>query len=237
EAEGVVGAVQVVVDGLGDAHHRKPVLVEPGRGRQRPLTTDGDHGLDAVPGGVGHDLLQPEGERIHPAGPEDRAAPMEDARRVLPGGREDPVLEEALPPVPEPHPLEAVILGRADDGADDGIETGAVAAAGQHGDSHELPASFARVAPCAKRPAASSGRKQTLARPARGRTAGGRPPPAPWPRGAPWPATPRPRAADAPAASTPVRAARGSPSPPSAGPPPARPGRPPPARRKETAVA
>ena len=57
------------------------------------------------------------------------------------------VLDEPLPAVAEPEDLEPVVPGPADDGADDGIQTGAVAAAGQHGDSHERTPSLARGAP------------------------------------------------------------------------------------------
>ena len=68
-------------------------------------------------------------------GAEDRAAEPEDAGDVA--RRQQPRLfriDQAVEAVLEADDLDAGVVGRLDDGADDGVEAGGVAAAGEHAD-------------------------------------------------------------------------------------------------------
>jgi hypothetical protein len=62
EAEGVVGAGEVVVDGLRDPDHPHAQLVEAGRHAERVLAADGHDRADVVADErVHHDLRAPRG--------------------------------------------------------------------------------------------------------------------------------------------------------------------------------
>ena len=101
EAEGDVGAGEVVVDRLGDADHRHAVGRQPARDAERVLAADRDQRVDAFAlerlaherGAVGAVLV---GVRARRA--EDRAAAVQDARRVL--GVSSTVLASSTPAQP-----------------------------------------------------------------------------------------------------------------------------------------
>ena len=138
EAEGEVGGVDVVVDGLGHADDRQALLVHARGGRERPLAADGDDGADAV---ALHRALHPLQAVLHlegvdAAGAEDGAAAVQDAARRLAGEPEVVILQQALPPVAQAHHLEAVLRAPAHHGANDGIESRAIPSTGEHGYFH-----------------------------------------------------------------------------------------------------
>src|SRR5699024_349528 len=103
------------------------------------LTADGDQRVDAE---VGHVLLDRLYRTLHlvgvgAGGVEDRAALVEDALDGVPVQRLRDAFDRAFPAVAEAHELVTVFLGAfADRGADDRVETGAVAAAGEHANAH-----------------------------------------------------------------------------------------------------
>ena len=76
-------------------------------------------------------------DRVGPRRAEDRAAARQDAADGSDVERHREALERALPAVAEPDELVPVLLhALAHDGPDDGVEPGAVAAAGQDSDAH-----------------------------------------------------------------------------------------------------
>src|SRR6266545_1926992 len=143
EAEGVVGAGQIVVDGLRDPDDLHPRLEELLRHPEGVLPPDGDDGLDVVLRNVAEDRLHASLtlERVRPRGAEDGPAEVEDARDRLLVEPEVIAVHEAAPPVPDADELEAVLLAPADHRADDRVQARAVAAAGQDRDLHgsDLP--------------------------------------------------------------------------------------------------
>jgi len=86
-ADADVGAVEVVVDGGGDAHHREPLARERARAGLRPVAADHDQRVDAARGEVGEcprpPLDFPELGAARAA--EDRAAVLDDAPDVARG--------------------------------------------------------------------------------------------------------------------------------------------------------
>ena len=77
-------------------------------------------------------------ERVGPAGAEDRAAAGQDAADLVDAEGHGLALERTPPAVPEADELVAVDADTlADDGADHGVESGAVSAAGQDTDAHQ----------------------------------------------------------------------------------------------------
>ena len=95
EADAVLGALHVVVHGLGDAHHLHAPSLELGRRLERPVAADGDEGVDLEPlqvledlGGevVGHAPLPLAAGRFRPTRWGGRSA---DLGRSDPAGVED----------------------------------------------------------------------------------------------------------------------------------------------------
>ena len=141
-AECHVGAVDVVVDGLGHPDHRNALLVEPVRGGQGALAADRDQHVDPVVlqrlfdiGQTGAQFL-----RVGPGGAEHGAAlGQQSLVAVVVVELDAPVLQQAPPAVLESD-HRGVVAGVAGPhhGADDGIEAGAVAAAGEDSDTHRF---------------------------------------------------------------------------------------------------
>src|SRR5690606_6027539 len=110
-----------------------------GRHAERVFAADRDEGVHA---GVGEVRLDPldaplDLEGVGPGRAEDRATAREDAPNLLDAQRLRLALERAPPAVPEPHELVAIGgHALADDRPAHRVETGAVAATGQHSDSH-----------------------------------------------------------------------------------------------------
>jgi hypothetical protein len=140
EAEGVVRGGQVVVNGLRDAHTGHVVLVgQPGGHAQGVLAADDDERLHPQPGEVLLDTADAAAllQRVGPRGAEDGAAAGQDAAHGGDVETDGVVLQGSSPAVPEAGEVVAVLLhALADDGPDDGVEAGAVAASGQYSDAH-----------------------------------------------------------------------------------------------------
>jgi hypothetical protein len=76
-------------------------------------------------------------ERVGARGAKDGAAPGQDAAALGDAQLHGQPLEGAPPPVAEPDELEAVVADATTyDGADDRVEAGAVATAGEDSDTH-----------------------------------------------------------------------------------------------------
>ena len=142
EAEGVVGRIEVVVDGLRHADDPDAGPGQPGGHAQRVLAADRDQGVDAELLEVGDHpgLAALERVRIGPGGAEDRAAAGQDAADPVQVERHRVRLEHPAPAVLEPDDL-VTVLGDplADHRADDGVQAGAVPAAGEDSDAHVRP--------------------------------------------------------------------------------------------------
>ena len=139
EAEGVVRGVEVVVHGLGDADDLQAGVGQAlGRG-QGSFAADGDDRVDAEPVHVGLDDLGAAAvfERVGAGRAQDRAALLGDAADHGAGDVDDVALHHAAPAVEESHELVAVDGDALEDGAaDDGVQSGAVAAAGEDSNFH-----------------------------------------------------------------------------------------------------
>ena len=150
EAEGVVGGVEIVVDRLGYADDGQAVLGEFRGHAKGVLAADGNERIDTEVGEIALDALDAtlDLDGVRARGAQDGAAARQDAAHRGDVERHGDALERALPSVAESDEFVAVLLGAlADDGADDGIETGAVAATGEDSDSHGH--SWIREAPTA----------------------------------------------------------------------------------------
>ena len=137
EPERVVGAREVVVDRLGDADDVHAMLgMEPRGDAERVLSADGDervellhvreHALDAAVDVVG----------VRPRGLEDRPAAGEDPGDVDRAERAELALDEPPPPVQHADHLVAGVERAPRNGADDGVQPGAVASAREDPDPH-----------------------------------------------------------------------------------------------------
>ena len=137
-------AAEVVVDRLRHTDDRDPLLAQPGGHAERVLATDHDQRVDAQARQVVLDPLDavataaaPALQRVRPGGSEDRAATRQDAAHRLDVQGHRVAFERPSPPVAEPDEFQPVLLhALADDGADNCIKTGAVAATGENSHSH-----------------------------------------------------------------------------------------------------
>jgi hypothetical protein len=104
------------------------------------LATDRDQGVDPVGGEVVLDPLDAavDPERVGAARAEDRAAARQDATHLRDAQLHGQTLERALPAVAVTHEVEAVDADPlAHHRSDHGVESGTVAAAGEHSDPHD----------------------------------------------------------------------------------------------------
>ena len=139
EAEGEVGAGEVVVDRLGYADHVDAEVGELGRDAEGVLAADRDQRVHAVAGEVVLDPLDAalDLERVGPAGAEDGAAARQDAAHLRHAELHGQALERALPAVAVADEVEAVHADAlADHRPDHRVESGTVAASGEHSDPH-----------------------------------------------------------------------------------------------------
>src|SRR4051812_32495944 len=139
KAEREVRGREVVVDRLGHADDRDPVLVQLAGDAERVLATDRDQRVQVAGLERGLDLVQAVLDLVDVGAgrPEDRPAAMQDPARAVEREVTRLVVQYAGPAVAEADELVPVgIDALADDGPDDRIEPGAVAAAGEHADSH-----------------------------------------------------------------------------------------------------
>jgi hypothetical protein len=148
-----LGADEIVVDGLGNADHVDPALDESRGGVHGPVPADHHERVDSV-SLHRFDATRPEVlvQRVAVlVGPdelsggigsvvaaEDRAAAGQDAGDVSRIETSAPPLDESEEPVGDADHLEAVSVDRRlGDGADRGVEAGAVAACGHHADASD----------------------------------------------------------------------------------------------------
>ena len=138
EAERVVGAVEVVVDRLRDADHREAVLrVQAGGDAERVLAADRDERVQPFALEVLEHVLDAavDLERVRARGAEDRAAARQDPGDVAALERLDDPLDEPAPALAHGGDLPAAVERPPGDGADDGVQPGAVAAAREDPDA------------------------------------------------------------------------------------------------------
>ena len=103
-AESHVGAIDVVVDGLGHADHRDVLLGQPVRGGQRALAADRDEHVDAVVVERLLDLVEPGAQLlgVGPRGAQHRAAlGQQPIVAVIVGQLDAPILQQSAPSVLE----------------------------------------------------------------------------------------------------------------------------------------
>src|SRR5690606_7583565 len=136
------------VDGLRHANDVDAEVVQLRRHPKGVLPADGDERVHPQLAEVRLDLLDPtvDLEWIGARRAQDRAAAGQDAAYLLDAQRHRVVLQRAAPPVTEANELVAVHGDAlANDRPDDRVQTGAVATAGQHTDTHYLPTSCVRI--------------------------------------------------------------------------------------------
>ncbi len=178
EAEGEVGAGEVVVDGLGYADHIDAEVGQLGRDPEGVLAADRDQRVDAVLGEVRLDLLHAavDLERVGPRGPQDRAATRQDPAHLGHPELHGDALERAAPSVTEADEVVVVVLDPlADHRPDHRVQPRAVASAGQHSHAHRAPPSSydSRVRRTDPSEVGTAGRGSALIVPNHGRVASG----------------------------------------------------------------
>ena len=137
EADGDVGAVDVVVDGGRHARHGHAVLlVQCQRTAEAAVPADHDEAVDAV-------RPQPQGslgaalrlvELVAAGRAQDGAATLDDVRHAAHAELLDVVVDQPLEAAVDARDAQAVVPGGAHHGADRGVHAGRVAAAGEHAD-------------------------------------------------------------------------------------------------------
>jgi hypothetical protein len=150
KAEGVVGGGEVVVDGFRDGHHGDAHVAEALGDAQRAVAADGDDAFDPQLADPLHDLagaVDADGVAVRVEGrvleriaavcrPQQRAPLRQDAADDLGGHRDGLPGQQPFEAELDAEHLHAVIpRGGADSGADDGVEAGTVASAGEDADS------------------------------------------------------------------------------------------------------
>ena len=139
EADGVVGADDVVVDGAGDTHHGNAELGQVLRAAECAVAADGHQAVqtDELAGGVGLLLPLLGAELVTAGGVQNGAAAVDDAADAGVVHLDDVAGDQALIAAADAHALDAPGVGAADHGADAGVHAGGVAAAGQHADTFD----------------------------------------------------------------------------------------------------
>ena len=139
EAEGEIGAGEIVVDGLRHTHQVDSHLVQLGGHAEGVLAADGHHRAHVERAEVADHHVRAARllERVGPAGAEDGATQMEDAAGRFAGETEvQGRVHQTAPALPDAHHLEAVLLAAPDHRTNHRIETRAVSTAGQDRDLH-----------------------------------------------------------------------------------------------------
>src|SRR5690606_20123636 len=130
---------QVVVDRLGHADDLDVAVEELLGDAERVLAADGDQRVDAGRRQVLLDAVDAtvDLERVCPGRAEDRAAARQDAPHGLDVQRHRLALKRPAPAGPEADELVTVDAHPlADDSPDHGVQAGAVAAPGEHSNTH-----------------------------------------------------------------------------------------------------
>lgn len=153
EAEGDVGAIQIVVDCFGDADAVEAFIGDRLGDRHGAVAADDDECFDFSDFEMGdadigevfiddvavfvlaHRVSLGVGSVV---GPEDGAAHGEDVGDIIDREQPDSVFDESEEPVFDAVDFDAAVDGVFDDRADDGVEPGAIAAAGEYGDFFDV---------------------------------------------------------------------------------------------------
>ncbi len=135
-----IGPTDVVVDGLGDPDHGKPLPTQLDRGPQRSVASDHHQNLDPR-------ILQGRGDRfqaatvdvrILPGRPQDGPSPMGDATHVITAEQPGPPLHQAGPPVLDPDHDRLGGHGAGNHRPDGGIEPRTVSSGGEDPDRRHV---------------------------------------------------------------------------------------------------
>ena len=137
EADGIIGAVDVVVNSAGDAHHGYAEFGQILRAAERAVAADRHQTLqtDELAGGVCLLLPLLRAEFVTTGGIEHGAAAVDDAADAGVVHLHDVAGNKTLPAAADAHALNAPCVGTAYHGADAGVHARRVAAAGQHTDA------------------------------------------------------------------------------------------------------
>ena len=137
EADGIVGADDIVVDGAGNTHHGDAPLAQILGAPEGAVAADGHDAVQSqqLAGIIG--LLLPclGAELLAAGGIQDGAAPVDDAADAGAVHLHEVAVDEALPAAADAHHLDAPAQGAAHHGADGGVHTRRVAAGGQDTDA------------------------------------------------------------------------------------------------------
>src|SRR5699024_4782926 len=150
EAEGVIHAIDVVVDGLRDPDDRDAVIMQELRAPQGTITTDRDQRVDLMLREVGLDRVDLGLELIgvEPAGTENRAAVTNDAVDVsVVIKRDHAVFHQPLVAILEADDLDPRRPRGAHDTTDHCVQAGAIPTTGQNRDTHIFEFSSRAVPP------------------------------------------------------------------------------------------
>ncbi len=138
EADAVVRAGQIVVEGLGHAHHGCAAVGQPVRDPLRSVAADGDQSVDVFVDGPKHALASTRWiVQVVAASAEQRPALADDAAQVL--GREGDTFElahQSGPAVRDADDLVAVAQRHVADGSYSRVQSRGVAARGENTDAH-----------------------------------------------------------------------------------------------------
>ena len=137
EADGVVGADDVVVDGTGDAHHGDAELGQILRAAERAVAADGHQSVQPqqLAGGVGLLLPLLGAELVASGAVQHRAAPVDDPADAGVVHLQNIAGDQSLIPAADAHTLDAPGQRAADHGTDTGVHARRVTAAGQYADT------------------------------------------------------------------------------------------------------
>ena len=138
EAEGVVGAVQVVVDRLRHTDDGEVLLgEEPRRDAERVLAADRDQRVDLLEGALDPLDAALVLERVRARRADDRAADVQDPGDLVPAERFEVAVDRTAPAVQDAERLVPVLPQPPADGADNRIQARAISAPSEHPHTHD----------------------------------------------------------------------------------------------------
>ena len=137
EADGIVGADNVLVNGAGDTHHRDAALAQLLGAAKGAVAADGHHAVQPQKlAGIHGPLLARLGAELLAAGGiEHSAAAVDDAADAGGIHGHNVSVNKPAPAPTDTHALDAPSQGRADHGPDAGIHARSIAAAGEDADA------------------------------------------------------------------------------------------------------
>src|SRR5262245_2750999 len=128
-ADGDVSAVEIIVDGGGDADHRKLVFADDMRTGLRTVSADHHQTVDTVLGEVVQRaaLTGLLAKLFRASATQKRAADLDDAADVARSQRADVVVDEALPAMAHAVDGDVAVERAAGDGTDGGVHARSIA--------------------------------------------------------------------------------------------------------------